>query len=357
MTQTAQPIAEHARTQVEPHGRRRGASAFPPGAQLAQLASAINGSPRVQNLSALASQMNQPRPPQTVVQKQSPVVQRVEIVGVKDTEPHPTQDEVNEHIVKHKVEALESERYPVTYAVAPGDRDDEETTFVSDGHHAYVAAQRQDVEIEAEDIGVGASALTWQDVSYSDSVGWYENWLEEESRIDLTRMDNIKNASEGGDLEDAWDALRPWEKAAVFDDVYEDVRDELQENDLLGKLDELQNEVGQEGGEEEGQQEEGNGSSGEDEGNLEGMEGIGEELGAPLQLPLAFRGYFYFANYGIGSQVHGYIENASITLTGNQNHNFHEAVVHSGQCPGQWQSFTFDRPFVSPIGQRVWVQF
>jgi hypothetical protein len=70
-----------------------------------------------------------------------------------------------------------------------------------------------------------------------------------------------------------------------------------------------------------------------------------------LSIPQA---YFYFANYGIGGVVHGYIQNARVIPTGETYGNYFEALVKSGETPPMYQSFTKDRPLVSPIQQKVW---
>jgi hypothetical protein len=66
------------------------------------------------------------------------------------------------------------------------------------------------------------------------------------------------------------------------------------------------------------------------------------------------RAYFYWSNYGLGSMVHGYIENALVIPTGQHRGGYYEALVQSGETPRQYQSFTMDRPFISPIQQKVW---
>jgi hypothetical protein len=54
--------------------------------------------------------------------------------------------------------------------------------------------------------------------------------------------------------------------------------------------------------------------------------------------------------------VHGYIENARVTWTGTRREHggYFEARVESGETPQAMQSFTLDRPFMSPIHQNVW---
>jgi hypothetical protein len=69
MPKAAQPIAEPAPAAVEPSRPRRSPAAFAPAAELTQLASAINASPRVRSLTALSGEMNQPPP--SAAQKQT----------------------------------------------------------------------------------------------------------------------------------------------------------------------------------------------------------------------------------------------------------------------------------------------
>lgn len=171
------------------------------------------------------------------------VAQRVDIVGNSEDPPHPTQDEVNEHIVAHKVDAIQNERYEVTYSAVAGQRHGEETTLISDGHHAYVASQLAGVDIDNEESGAAESDITWEEVSYSPDVGWYEDWLESKDKVDVARAEAVAAATDDDRLQTAWDALEDWEKRAIDNsDLYEYVREAIEENDLSAKFDELRSE-------------------------------------------------------------------------------------------------------------------
>jgi hypothetical protein len=101
-------------------------------------------------------------------------------------------------------------------------------------------------------------------------------------------------------------------------------------------------------------QEDGNSSESEED---TGMEVV--EPGAPppsQEERYIRRAYFYVRNYGLGGFVHGYIENATVKLTGvlSNDEHYYEALVLSGDTPQEYQSFTQDRPCVKPIGEKVW---
>ena len=275
-------------------------------------------------------------------------IQRVEIVGTTHNDYRPSQDAVHPDIVALYAEGLRNNRF--TRSAAYVRATDTAPRALDDGHHSYVASKRANVDIEIENMGLNdvGPAADWSQVAFRRFLGL-----------------------EAGDFETAAEALKAWEIQILLrgDSSYQDVWD-ADEGELRGKLDDISGDApGQ--SEEDSEMSEGSASDSSREGadTSQGSSPVPEVTGAqpgafggtpttPMTIaygPEAYHGYFYLPNYGIGSLVHGYVEQGVIVRTGRTEGGYFEATLSSGRFPQQYQSFTQGQPFVSPIGQRVWL--
>jgi len=177
--------------------------------------------------------------------RSSSVVQRVNIVGTKTTQPHPTQVIVNQGIVDNKIESLTNDRFEEEYVFAvnprPSRPNGRTRRFISDGHHAYVAYRHLNREMDnPETTAVGASNYTWEDVAFGGGADMYSSWLKDKGRVDVARLNDLKSADDDDSVRTAVDALEDWEKTVISnsetDGEYNDVWEVLTDSNLEGSL-------------------------------------------------------------------------------------------------------------------------
>jgi hypothetical protein len=301
-------------------------------------------------------------------------IQRVDIVGTAHSTYRPSQGSVHPDIVALYAEGLRNQRF--TRGAAYVRASSTAPRALDDGHHSYVASKRADVDIEIENMGIKnvGPADDWSQVRYSRFLT-FESFLRDNDLIHHDRLQALLDGLEDGDCRGAAEDLKSWEIQILLreDASYQDVWDADQDGSLRSTLNELAGDAPDLSEDPSDGEASNDGMptatmtddvemSDSNEGSSSSHDGSVANGSSPTPTPPtitygpeAYRGYFYVPNYGVGSLVHGYVENGVIIRTGNIHGRYFEATVSAGRFPQQYQSFTTDRPFVSPIGQRVWL--
>ena len=288
-------------------------------------------------------------------------------MGTTHDEYKPTQDAVHPDIVDLYEEALESERFERSAAFKRPSEDSDDK-MLDDGHHSYVASRRAEVDIDIEDMGINellAYEEDWSEVEYRRFLD-FETFLVENDMIHSERLTALIAAVQAGNAEDEVAALRNWEVNLLLsrDDRYDDVWEAADDIGYSGELQEMLDEQvsggGQEDEEDVGDEEDQDeiipedSSDVEQPGDSDGSEEANEMNVEPPVRPIA-NAYFWHLNYGLGSQIHGYMENAQVQVLPQVQHGFNAVRLLSADLPLQYQSFTLQQPPLPAIGQIVWM--
>ncbi|HZJ62385.1 MAG TPA: DUF4157 domain-containing protein [Kofleriaceae bacterium] len=300
-------------------------------------------------------------------------IHRVEIVGTTHNAYRPSQDAVHPDIVALYAEWLRNNRFErgAAYVRATPTA----PRALDDGHHSYVASKRANVDIEIQNMGIKdvGPADDWSQVAYRRFLD-FESFLRDNHLIHHARLAALLEGIEAGDFSTAAEALKDWEIQLLLSDDqrYQDVWDaDGDDGTLRNFLNDLAGDApgaSDEASDADMHADETAAVAQTDDGEMSDADHASPQSpqvasgsgGTQQPPPIAYaaesyRGYFYLPNYGVGSNVHGYIEDAVIVRTGNTSGRYFEATVTAGRFPVQYQSFTQDRPFVSPIGQQVWL--